>query len=160
MYAKFIDNLRKIVALIFGISGIGLIVCGNPSLLWSPLLATTFEFIVLACLITAFGLFVEYLIRSFLEVRPKGLAKYQFSLGESLIGMTLFAVLLSCHKILGDAFWPLVIVFLLFVACAVEFYRRKSEVVAKKPDHALAAPSNDVAGETSNAPAPPQSDDY
>jgi len=130
MYATFVDNLRKIVAVVFAICGLGWVVCENLHV--NPW-AGIFMIITIACFFAAIGLVAEYLVRSFLEVRPKGLQKYQFSLLEMFAAVTLFGVLLSCYKILGDAVWPLGIVFLAIVACIIEARRRSSAADAQDP---------------------------
>ena len=79
MYAKIIDNLRKTVACLFAVAGLGMTVCANLRYYWW---ADVLGVVVFACLIATLGLVIEYIVRSWLEVRPQGLSAYQFSLRE------------------------------------------------------------------------------
>jgi hypothetical protein len=138
MYARFIDYLRKLVVFTFFASVFGMFVAYEVanSREWFTLFAVIAGVDCLA----AVPLVIEYVIRSYFEARPNGVQKYQFSLLELFAATTLFAVLLSCYKLLGNTVWPLGLSALVVVAYIVEVHRRKSGATVQNPSRDLAAP--------------------
>ena len=122
MYAKRIDLARKIVAVLFGLCGLGLVLCVN---LHCGLGAEIFGTGVLASLAASVGLFVEYLVRSRVEARKDGTTAYQFTLAELLIATTALAVVLSLYRIIGAGAIGVVVAVTVLSACGLEIARRK-----------------------------------
>jgi hypothetical protein len=148
MYAKRIDTLRRIVAVTFAISLPGWVACVSLGLEAGTIVLGVST---AASLVVAFFLFLEYLIRSYVKARPKGLTGNQFTVAELLILVTLLAMSLSCYKVLGELFWPLALVLLIFVACTVEVIRRSLAAEETRigdrddaSDDSAASPSSDA----------------
>ena len=120
-YARWLDLARKTVAILFSACGLGCVVCANLG--WE-LAAAIFSFGTLVCLIAAFGLFVEYLIRSWFETRRNGTKPYQFTLAEMLVATTATALVLGFFRLWGAAMVAVLVVIIIIAGCGIEFARR------------------------------------
>jgi len=121
MYEKRINTARIAVAVAMGVCGAGMVVCAN---LRREGWAVAFFFGVAGCLIVTVGLAVEYLARSWLQHRGRGLAPYQFTLAGMFVATTAAAALLALFRVIGPIVVPLSIVAVVLVACLVEAARR------------------------------------
>ncbi len=145
MYVKFIEILRKLVVITFFASILGMILAGflAHSGAWTGM----FALIAAVDCLAAVPLVVEYVIRSYFEVRPKGVRKYQFSLLEMFAATTLVAVLLSCYQLFGNEVVPLGLLALVVVAFIFEARRRRSGATVRNPNRDLAAPPSHPSNE-------------
>src|SRR6188768_4128359 len=98
MYAKHIDNVRKVVAASFAVCGLGFAAAVNVG---NEPTAAVLGLGSLASLLTAFGLFIEYLVRVRIETRQSRGAAFQFTLSEMLLLMVVVAVVLGVFRVLG-----------------------------------------------------------
>ena len=103
--------------------GLGLVVSIN--VIGDGLLAAIFGIGVLACVVAAIGLAVEYLIRAWIQRPSRKLAPYQFTLAGMFILTTAVAVICACFKILGPVAIVWMILAMLVVACLVESIQRR-----------------------------------
>jgi hypothetical protein len=78
----------------------------------------------LACLTAALGLFVEYLIRSWVETRNNGTKPYQFTLAEMLVATAALALLLGFFRIFGVAMIAVLVLIIIVSGFALEMARR------------------------------------
>ena len=131
-YARRIEIVRICVAVLFASFSTGLLVCANLRLRSE---AVFFGYLALASLVAAFGLFVEYLVRSWIEIRRNGGAVFRFTLGELFILMAAIAVPLGLFRALGAMTIPVLVLSLVCAACGLETIRRKrSRVAAHKAE--------------------------
>src|SRR5262245_39964873 len=98
MYAKHIDNVRKVVAASFAVCGLGFAAALNVG---SESAAGALGIGALLSLFSAFGLFVEYLVRARMEAQSTRGAAYQFTLAELMQLMVVVAIVLGVFRVLG-----------------------------------------------------------
>jgi hypothetical protein len=122
MYANRIDTARKIVAVLFGVSGVGFALCVN---LRYELGAAILGALALGCLLATLGLIIEYLVRSWVETRKSQMAVYQFSLSGMMALTAGVAVLLAIYRVLGPGSIALFVVAIVIGASGLELHRRK-----------------------------------
>jgi hypothetical protein len=122
MYAQRIDLARKAVAVLFGVFGFAFVVCMN---LQHAVGSIVFGLFTLASLITALGLFVEYLVRSWFETRRNGAIR-QFTIGQMLLAIAWLALLLGCWRVLGGATVLVLIGTFLLGVCWIEEVRNRA----------------------------------
>lgn len=121
MYVKYIDRVRKAVAIVFTTCGAGVVICAN---LRYETGATVFGVGVAACVVAAIGLACEYLVRTWVTRPSRQLAPYQFTLA-GMLGMTAcVALVCSCLKVFGPVTIALLVVAVVLVACFVEAAHR------------------------------------
>jgi hypothetical protein len=117
MYAKIIDRIRLAIPLVMIFCGGGLVICAN---LRFETAAMIFGMGVVASVVTAFGLSIEYLIRAWLGRPGREMAWYQFSLGGIMVLTTFAAVLCAFAQIFGAGIIVPLAVFTVILACVVE----------------------------------------
>src|SRR5690349_21348075 len=98
MYAKHIDNVRKVVAASFAVCGLGFAAAAN---IGSEFALAALGIGALLSLFAAFGLFVEYLVRARMEAQASRGTAYQFTLAELMQLMVVVAVVLGIFRVLG-----------------------------------------------------------
>jgi hypothetical protein len=151
MYAKFIVGLQIVVVISFFVSLVGMVVCGN-----SRALHLLFTGIAALDIFMAAALVVEYVVRSYLESRPKGLQKYQFSMFEMFAWTAVFAILLGCYKIMGNVVWFVGFIALAILAIVLETRRYNAAARLPKPAQhypaSLPSAPNDATAESESKP--------
>jgi hypothetical protein len=128
VYAKRIDLARKAVAVLFGLFGMGMVVCAHFRFHRA---GAALLFGMGACVAAAFGFCIEYLVRSWLETRRNGTKFCQFTLAELLGFTAVVAVLLSLYRVLGVGLVVVLVLGVILAGCDVESRRRRS---AKKEE--------------------------
>lgn len=121
-YTNRIDSARKGVAVLFAVFGFGFAACVN---LQFPTGAIILGVGALGCIAAAFGFFVEYLIRYWVETRKSKRAALQFTLTGMLAMMAIVASTLAVFRMLGTVTIVLLITVVIVLACSIEVVRRK-----------------------------------
>jgi hypothetical protein len=117
MYAKIINRFRTTIPFFMIFCGGGLVICVK---LRCETAAMIFGMAIVASVITAFGLAVEYLVRAWLGRSGREMAWYQFSLGGLMVLTTFAAVLCGFAKIFGVGIIVHLAVVTVILACIVE----------------------------------------
>lgn len=126
-YARYVDRLRWLVILILFVSVmcsclVGLILGHSYSL-------ELFEWVGRILLVAKIAFFaavpllIEFIVRSYFEIRPNRLRKFQFTILELLAATSLVALVLSSYKFLDDLFVPLGFAALFIAAYLLELRR-------------------------------------
>ena len=113
-YEKWIDRLRKIVAIGMGVCFVAFVFTNGRPAAIGPLIGAC------SCVILTIALAFEYLIRVLFFRPGRTLPWYQFSLSGMLILTTCVALVCAWLKIIGSIGILWLILALLVLACIVE----------------------------------------